>query len=72
MDYPEVQKLDELVIGSEEEYGPQTETSVQHNYVTVLTEDKIWRLVEDEIQRVSDIYAISKAEAILLLPHFRR
>ncbi|ESQ36329.1 hypothetical protein EUTSA_v10009394mg [Eutrema salsugineum] len=73
----QVKTLDELEIESEEEWfdapeeNDQIVTSIQHSYVTVLKEQDIRRRMENEIQSVSVVFSISKAEAILVLSHSR-
>lgn len=80
MDDSDVKRLDEIHIKSEEEEEEwfdapeeehdQTETSIQQSYVTVLKEEDILKRMKNVVQRVSDIYSISEAEATLLLTHF--
>lgn len=48
----------------------QTETkSVQRSYATVLTVGDIRELMESDIQSVSNVTSLDKAEATLLLSH---
>ncbi|CAH8309008.1 unnamed protein product [Eruca vesicaria subsp. sativa] len=79
MDDFDIKSLDEIHITSEEEEWlnsseeehDQTKTSIQQSFVTILKEEDIQKRMKNVIQRVSDIYSISEAEATLLLTHFR-
>ncbi|CAN8311388.1 unnamed protein product [Cochlearia groenlandica] len=70
--------MDRIDIESKEEWfdaleeDDQTKTYKQHSHVTVLKEEDIRKRMDNAIQSVSDIYLVSKYEAILLLPHFLR
>lgn len=75
MDDSVVTSLDELHVRSEldtPEEDDQTETSTQQeSYVThVLKEEDIWGRMENQIQNVTDVSSLSKAEATLVLSHF--
>ncbi|XP_006307349.2 probable E3 ubiquitin-protein ligase ARI12 [Capsella rubella] len=67
--YSVVKSLGELEIRSSEDGQTTEEISVQRRYATVLTDEDILKLMEIDIQSVSELAFLSKADATLLLSH---